>query len=69
MSRIILEDNSNNGIETDKMEEMKNKIEEKPVTEKYNRGSQPITDEFAVAFPDWNLVPPLQVIKRVRRSL
>lgn len=26
-------------------------------------------DEFAGAFPEWDLVPPLQVIKRVRRSL
>lgn len=27
------------------------------------------TDEFAGAFPEWDLVPPLQVIRRVRRSL
>lgn len=26
-------------------------------------------DEFAAAFPEWDLVPPLQVIKRVKRSL
>ncbi|WP_313341500.1 hypothetical protein [Lacrimispora sp.] len=26
-------------------------------------------DEFAGAFPEWDLVPPLQVIKRVRRTL
>lgn len=30
---------------------------------------QPVVDEFAASFPDWDLVPPLQVIKRVRRSL
>lgn len=28
-----------------------------------------LNDEFACGFPEWSLVPPLQPIKRVRRSL
>lgn len=28
-----------------------------------------VFDEFKIAFPEWDLVPPSQVVKRVRRSL
>jgi len=28
-----------------------------------------IEDQFASALPDWNLVPPAVVIKRVKRSI
>lgn len=58
MSKIILEnDNKNNVLTNDT-----NKISDL-------ESSKQIVDEFASAFPDWNLVPPLQVIKRVRRSI
>lgn len=59
MGKIILND-SNNNI-TSSCEN--NSLNEKGQTKKQEK------DEFAGAFPQWDLLPPLQVIKRVRRSL
>lgn len=60
MSRIIINGNNNNENEIPANNAVSAGLSEQ---------RQPVIDEFAASFPDWNLVPPLQVIKRVRRSL
>ncbi len=64
MARIILENNDSNANDNAAVlndEHISVKME--------NEVKEPVVDEFAAAFPEWNLVPPLQVIKRVRRGL
>lgn len=34
-----------------------------------NQSNNNIEDQFASALPEWNLVPPAIVIKRVKRSI
>jgi hypothetical protein len=59
MSKVII----NNEYNTPEIEK-----EAGPSPDNCEKLNQQI-DEFAAAFPEWNLVPPMQVIKRVRRSL
>ncbi len=59
MSKIILDNSNNTAVTNNESNLSSDNIELK----------KQAADEFAVAFPEWNLVPPFQVIKRVRRSL
>lgn len=58
MGKIILNNSNNN--------EFTSSYDNKNTDSRLNAQEK---DEFAGAFPEWDLVPPLQVIKRVRRSL
>lgn len=70
MSRIILDsENNNNSIENVDTKNNENTDERNlNLTGSFNEKSL-ITDSFATAFPEWNLTPPMQIIKRVRRGL
>ncbi len=57
MGRIILEN------DVTVVEEKKEEINQR--TENLKKDN----DEFANAFPEWNLVPPSVLIKRVRRTI
>lgn len=60
MGKIIFENNNTAEVES---------AGESKIIDKGNPVNVSKQDDFAGAFPKWDLVPPLQVIKRVRRTL
>lgn len=56
-------------IKTEQKNDAHSVPEEKILVEKKSSSLKDLSDnDFAAAFPEWDLVPPLQVIKRVRRG-
>lgn len=47
----------------------RNIIKNKPVEEEKSSVQVKPIDEFASAFPEWDLVPPAVVVKRIRRNI
>lgn len=65
----MLEINHNKQMEQQQFHE-NSVIQKQIATEQMNCNSTAVNeDDFASAFPEWNLLPPSMVIKRVKRVL